>query len=428
MPDTLGPWIRLPGYLRGAIFVAAFPSWPGRGTTARVGTSRPGRGAASQGEPAAPAAREHALRPCGGGAVCRREDGALRLAQTQVDLGAKDAGGLKPRHAGSENVRLAIWLRLLPDGRLGLGLSLGQERLYAIRSLPELLACYTQGLPLPLSPLSYLPTQMRFAKEDERLLSILLAHIRPKAPQEDQEDPREEEPPCAPPSEGRYVLLSGAFLQSILRYLETHPFTFLEGSLKQPHGGIRTVELPLCFTVSLALGELEVAAEGIDALRLITPDARCCFARARSCTCTGFRQVCQLLTRAAAFAMTPPRRGNPLHAAVALSTNGRCPPGLSAAITALPPQGVPGSGGETWKPGQVHKYEMVLLLTFRPSGPAGGALWRKALRNKAPSFPCQAQPRPQRPPPASCSCGMAGRSCCWTFLQRGLRGAGPASF
>lgn len=390
MPDTLGSLDQAsPGYLEGeAIFRRGSVSLlarEGDELLLRVGTS-PARTVAlpAQGEPRCSCGQGNM--PCAhvvAALFAAREDGALhRLAQTQgLTLGQKMLAALSRAMPGSENVRLAIWLRLFPDGRLGLGLSLGQERLYAIRSLPELLACYTQGLPLPLSPrFSYLPTQMRFAKEDERLLSILLAHIRPKAPQEDQEDPREEEPPCAPPSEGRYVLLSGAFLQSILRYLETHPFTLLEGSLKQPHGGIRTVELPLCFTVSLALGELEVAAEGIDALRLITPDARYLLCEGKIVHLHGVQaRVCQLLlTEGSRFRYDAAQAEEILSTLLpALSTVGTVLPSpeLSARLITAPfrpkvyldlVEGNVEARPEFW-------YGDVVLLPFSgQSGPAGG--------------------------------------------------------
>ncbi|MEA5016986.1 MAG: SNF2-related protein [Candidatus Limiplasma sp.] len=305
MPNTLASLdLASPAYLEGeAIFrrgSVSLLAQEGNGLLLRVGTSPPrtvvllaaGDPRCSCGQGDMPCAHVVAA------LFAARDDGALRkLAQSHgLALGQRMLAALSRAMPGSENVRLAVLLRLFPDGRMGLGLSIGQERMYAVKSIPELLACYTQGLALPLSPrFSYQPTQMRFSKEDERLLSILLGHIRPKAPEAEQDVPPEEDP-AAPQSEGRYVLLSGAFLQSLLRYLEIHPFTLLDGSAKQPHSGIRTVELPLCFTVSLALGELTVSAQGVEALRLITPDARYVLCEGKIVHLHGAQaRVCQLL-------------------------------------------------------------------------------------------------------------------------------------
>ncbi len=208
-----------------------------------------------------------------------QEDGALsQLAQAHaLSTGQKMLAALGRVMPGSESVRITPALRLFPDGRVGLGLSIGQERMYAVKSIAELLGSYTQGVPLPLAAkFLYQPTQMRFSKEDERLLSILLSHIRPKSPSGEEAFSLEgeEDPVPGPPVEGRYALLSGAFLQSVLRYFETHSFLLLDGVDKQSQSGIRTVEVPLCFTVSLLPGELSVSATGTEGLRLITADAR----------------------------------------------------------------------------------------------------------------------------------------------------------
>ncbi len=207
------------------------------------------------------------------------QDGSMhRLTHAHaLATGQKMLAALNRAMPGNENVRIAALLRLFTDGRVGFGLSLGQERMYAVKSVPELLACYTQGLPLPFSPrFTYQPTQMRFSKEDERLLSLLLSYIQPKAPVEADFEPfsQEDEPSFSPASEGRFVMLSGAFLQSVLRYLETHPFVLMEGASKQAQQGIHTVELPLCFTVSMQNGQLQVTAEGAQQLRMITADGR----------------------------------------------------------------------------------------------------------------------------------------------------------
>ena len=99
-----------------------------------------------------------------------------------------------------ESVRLMAIIRLFSDGRTGLGLQVGQERMYAVKSIYEFLNCYNQGTPVELSPkFTYRPAQMRFSKEEEAVLLMLQSHMPPKA--------EEDETPARPQSEGRFVLL-----------------------------------------------------------------------------------------------------------------------------------------------------------------------------------------------------------------------------
>ena len=182
-----------------------------------------------------------------------QSDGSLkRLTQEySFSMGQQMLAALSRAMPDRESVRLTVVLRVYPDGRLGLGLSMGQDRMYTVKSIPDLLAAYTLGHPFPLSPkLTYQPTHMRFSKDDERLLSTILSHI-PSRPLPGSLL-EEEVPETPPPSEGRFILLSGAFLQSILRYLENRPFLLLDGTEKLPQSGIRTLQLPLCFLVDLS--------------------------------------------------------------------------------------------------------------------------------------------------------------------------------
>ena len=209
-----------------------------------------------------------------------REDGRLvKLQQdTELALGDKMLMALGRAMPGGENVRLTAMVRLYADGRVGLGLNVGQERLYAVKSIADLLTCYALGAPLSLSDkFTYRPTVMRFSREDERLLTMLMNHIPLKAGTlrawEDGSTP-DEERERGPACDGRFVLMSGAMLHSALRYFETHAFVLMNGDQKQPQGSIRTVELPLCFAVSMSTTELNVRAEGAEDIRLVTPDAR----------------------------------------------------------------------------------------------------------------------------------------------------------
>ena len=120
---------------------------------------------------------------------------------------------------------------------------------------------------------------MRFSKEDERLLAVLLGFVPLKADTLEQwEDRRRfganDQQPSTLVTDGRFIILSGAFLLSVLRYLETHEFILIFHDHKVNQKGIKRIELPLCFQVSMTQGELSVSVEGTEQLRLITPDGR----------------------------------------------------------------------------------------------------------------------------------------------------------
>ncbi|MCI5957251.1 MAG: SNF2 family helicase [Clostridiales bacterium] len=213
-------------------------------------------------------------------ALMANEDGRLKRFKQEGELllGEHMLAALDRALPGGESVRVAAVLRLYGDGRVGLGLSVGQERLYAVKSVADLLTCFTLGAPLKLSEkFTYRPSAMRFSREDERLLSLLINHIPLRADSlrawEDGVHSGEERE-HGPVSEGRFVLLSGAFLHGVLRYFESHSFVLLVGQERQAQNMIHTIELPLCFSVSMTASELLVRAEGAESLRLITPDAR----------------------------------------------------------------------------------------------------------------------------------------------------------
>ncbi|NLO84677.1 MAG: hypothetical protein GX096_04500 [Clostridiales bacterium] len=209
------------------------------------------------------------------------DDGQLRSfrQQNEIELGEQMLLALSRAMPGGENVRLSASIRRYNDGRVGLGMSIGQERLYAVKSIADLLTCFSVGAPLVLTEkFTYRPSFMRFSKEDERLLMLLTNHIPLKADTlrgwEEGVAPSEDERMPSPSYEGRFVMMTGTFLQSVLRYFETRPFGLRYGDQKQAQNGIRRVELPLCFKVSLTTTELCVATQGAEDLLLLTPDAR----------------------------------------------------------------------------------------------------------------------------------------------------------
>ncbi len=232
--------------------------------------------------------------PCGEAteaAPCRHMIAAL--LQTQADgsqqrmLQAREAWRgqrlmelLSRSLPGNDTLRLLPVLRVWPDGRVGLGLSLGQERLYAVKHIPELLRCFSQGRVLELSPrYRYDPTEMRFGKQDEHLLTTLASYLlESEAPEADAEGdlpPEEDDASGAPVHfEGRFVLLRGAFLHGVLRELEKLPFGLLVGEEKHRQNGIATEDLPLIFTVSLENSRLLMTASGAETVCALGDDAR----------------------------------------------------------------------------------------------------------------------------------------------------------
>ena len=206
-------------------------------------------------------------------ARCRTEDdGSLRKLQQEQKmlLGQKMLKVLNRAMPDGENVRLMAVIRLFRDGRTGIGLQVGQERMYAVKSIHEFLTCYNQGTPLELSAkFTYRPTQMRFARDEEAVLLMLQSHI-----------PFESGEECTaarPTTEGRFIILSGAFLQSVMRHFERHVFYLMLDGERRMQSHIRTVEIPLCFSVSIDGGILAVSVQGAENIRIITPDGRYVF-------------------------------------------------------------------------------------------------------------------------------------------------------
>ena len=293
--------------------------------------------------------------PCGhviAALLMSESDGQLRRfrQQSELELGGRMLTALSRALPGGESVRLSALVKLYDDGRVGLGLYMGQERLYAVKSVADLLTCVSLGAPLELSDkFIYRPALMRFSKEDERLLTLLMNHIPLKADSlrawEDDtvfgatEDP--EGRPAGPACEGRFVLMTGAFLHGVLRYFETHTFGLLYGDQKQAQNGIRTVELPLCFEVALTPTELCVCTQGVEELRLVTPDARYVLSGGRVVHLHGAQaRVCRLLKQEGQSFRYPAREAEDTLATLlpALSTVGTVAPSpeLNARLITAP--------------------------------------------------------------------------------------------
>lgn len=199
----------------------------------------------------------------------------------QLVLGEQMLTALNRAIPGTETVRLLPILKIYENGTTGFGLMCGQSTLYAVKSIADLLTCYTIGADLTMSKkFRYQPAYMRFSREDERLLSLLMDYIplRAQTLEEWQSDIQAESKTVENgPTlryDGRYLLLDGPVRHSVLRYLENRSFSLITGNEKNLQNGIETTDLPLCFCVSIGSGELQVTAKGGQDLRLVTPNAR----------------------------------------------------------------------------------------------------------------------------------------------------------
>ncbi len=200
------------------------------------------------------------------------EDGSLQrlMEEQKLALGQEMLKALSRAMPDGESVRLMAVVRLFEDGRTGLGLQVGQERMYAVKNIAEFLNCYTQGITLELSPkFTYRPAQMRFSKEEEAVLNLLQSHLPPKT--EDMDTA------ARPQSEGRFIILSGAFLQSAMRFFERHVFYLMVAGERRMQQSVRTIEIPLCFSVHMDGGVLSVETQGAEDIRIVTPDGRYVF-------------------------------------------------------------------------------------------------------------------------------------------------------
>ncbi len=245
---------------------------------------------------------------CAGGGGCAHiaaallqagEDGALRLLwqERELALGREMQLALSRALPGGDSARITAMLRPMDGGRLGLGLQLGQDRLYAVRSITELLRSYARGEALALSPrFTYNPAAMRLSRDDEALLALLASRLPPQGGEDSPEPEGGEDEADRPASDGRFWVLTGPFLHSVLRFLENRTFLLAAGGVPRPQAGIRTVELPLCFTVSLTGGSVHVRADGAAGLRLLTPDGRYVLADGRVARLHDAQaRVCRLL-------------------------------------------------------------------------------------------------------------------------------------
>ena len=211
-----------------------------------------------------------------------RQDGRLESFQRKMEfrLGKDMLGALTRAMPGGEGVKLSAVLRLYPDHRVGLGLSVGQEKLYAVKSISDLVNCYVIGAELEISDkFVYMPSAMRFSKADARLLALLANELPMRAHsvadwEESSERSRETDPRREYATDGRFLILTGSLLNSVMRYFETREFVLGLDGEKIRQSQIRTVDLPLVFSLSMTPTEIAVRVNDSEQVRIITPDGR----------------------------------------------------------------------------------------------------------------------------------------------------------
>ena len=117
-------------------------------------------------------------RHVGAALIAASESGALRSVQELRAL-ARSQTLLEAMEGALPETTI---LRLEPDIRMrgtemSLGLRIGQERLYVVRSMPELLEAMETGKPLSFGKgFTYFPSWMRFDAAGEKLISLIRQH------------------------------------------------------------------------------------------------------------------------------------------------------------------------------------------------------------------------------------------------------------
>lgn len=191
-------------------------------------------------------------------------------------LGRQLMSVLRQTSLRAQTIRMGIGLKVYGDGRVGLTLSVGVERLYAVPRIPALVAAVFERSDFAVTPrFTYEPENMRFSDKDQALITLLYMNCVTKDSEPVDEDGEVEQSAVErPQTDGRALILRGGLLLSVLEILRNRAFTLMVGDTKTAQSGIQTGELPLCFGVSLLAGAVEVTASGAERLITLTPDAR----------------------------------------------------------------------------------------------------------------------------------------------------------
>lgn len=145
--------------------------------------------------------------------------------------------------------------------RLRLGLLMGEDRMYVVKSIPALMDAIDQNAPIDYGKgFTFHPEWMRFGPAENRILSIMRALCLAQ----------KESGACLRTADQREMVLPSPFAEAILKELETMPFRLRIGEKQSAAKRVREKRLPLFFRVSSDLHGLTVTARFPEDFRPLT--------------------------------------------------------------------------------------------------------------------------------------------------------------
>ena len=208
------------------------------------------------------------------GCLTYEQAGACRHL-VAATLAAQDAGALEPlrrRQAAASGpkllaamesalpeqsaIRLEVTLLADPPKpgeapRLRIGLRIGEDRLYAVRSIPQMVDAIDSGAPISYGKgFTFHPAWMRFSPADQRVIDILRALCLAQ----------KDSGMTLRIPEQRYLALPGPFAEALLAALMELPFRLVVDGKAQPCKRVRQVRVPLYYRVTSDLRGLSIAA------------------------------------------------------------------------------------------------------------------------------------------------------------------------
>ncbi|MGN0793209.1 MAG: SNF2-related protein [Aristaeellaceae bacterium] len=135
--------------------------------------------------------------------------------------------------------------------RLKIGLMIGEERLYVVKSIPQMLEAIETGTPIPYGKgFTFHPEWMRFGQAENRLLRILRAMCMAQ----------KEAGFVLKGAEQRELALPDPFAEAILQELHSLPFSIRDGDRTHTVKHVIQTRIPLYFRVSSDIRGLTVTA------------------------------------------------------------------------------------------------------------------------------------------------------------------------
>lgn len=135
--------------------------------------------------------------------------------------------------------------------RLKIGLMIGEERLYVVKSIPQMLEAIETGTPIPYGKgFTFHPEWMRFGQAENRLLRILRAMCMAQ----------KEAGLVLKGAEQRELALPDPFAEAILQELHSLPFSIRDGDRTHTVKRVIQTRIPLFFRVSSDIRGLTVTA------------------------------------------------------------------------------------------------------------------------------------------------------------------------